>query len=70
MLFKRQAKNQIYDALHRGAVKVCMGLTVVSAVGVVYFGYKYYTDVRPQLKKQELKRIKDGEIMDKKELAS
>lgn len=70
MLFKPQAKNKIYDILHYGAVYVCMGVSVVSAAGLVYFGYKYFTDVKPQLKLQELKRIKDGEIVDKEELAS
>lgn len=64
MLMKRQAKNKIYDILHHGAVYVCMGVTVLSTAYLGYYGYKYFTAVKPQLKQEHLKKIKEGDIAD------
>lgn len=64
MLLKRQAKNKIYDILHHGTVYVCMGITLISTAYLGFCGYKYFTDVRPQRKIDELKKIKEGEITD------
>lgn len=65
MLLKRQAKNKLYDLLHHGTVWCCMGITVLSTAYLGYYGYKYFTDVRPKQKLEQLKKIKDdGNITD------
>lgn len=71
MLLKRQAKNKLYDILHHGTVYICMGITVVSTGYLGYLGYKYITYVRPQRKIEQLKKIKEGDLVDEtKTLAS
>lgn len=62
MLFKRQAKNKIYDVMHHGTVYVCMGITLISTAYLGYYGYKYFTDIRPKRKVEQLQKIKDGDI--------
>lgn len=64
MLFKRQAKNKLYDILHHGTVYICMGVTVLSTAYLGWYGYKYFTQIRPQRKIEELKKIKDGNLGD------
>lgn len=57
MLFKRPAKNKVYDILHHGAVYVCMGVTAAATVYLGYFGVKYFTEIKPNLKQEHLKKI-------------
>lgn len=64
MLLKRQAKNKLYDILHHGTVYICMGVTVLSTAYLGYYGYKYFTDIRPKRKIEELKKIKGEDISD------
>lgn len=64
MLLKRQAKNKIYDILHHGTVYVCMGVTILSTAYLGYYGYKYFTHIKPQRKIEELQKIKEGDIVD------
>lgn len=71
MLLKRQAKNKLYDILHHGTVYICMGVTVLSTAYLGWYGYHYFTHVRPLQKLEELKKIKDVELEDNtKALAS
>lgn len=62
MLLKRQAKNKIYDILHHGSVYVCMGVTVLSTAYLGYYGYKYFTQIKPQRKVEQLQQIKNGDL--------
>lgn len=61
MLFKPRARNQIYDVLHKGVVSICMGITVVGFGYISYRGYKYFTEIKPNLKAEQLRRIKESE---------
>lgn len=60
MLLKSRTRNKIFDRLHYGAVTLCIGVTVLSTVGVGYFGYVYFTQVKPQRKLEQLKMIQEG----------
>lgn len=64
MLLKSRAKNKLYDILHQSVVYVCMSITVVGTGYVGYRGYKYFTEVKPTLKAQQLKKIKEGDGLD------
>lgn len=64
MLLKRQAKNKLYDILHRGTVYICMGVTVISTAYLGWYGYNYFTVVRPQMKRDALEKIKAAEFGD------
>lgn len=64
MLLKRQAKNKLYDVMHHGAVYFCMGVTLLSTAYLGWSGYKYFTNVRPQMKRDELERIKAADLGD------
>lgn len=64
MLLKPRVKNKLYDFLHHGVVYVCMSVTVVGTGYLGYLGYKYITDVRPKLKAEQLKAIKQEENVD------
>lgn len=64
MLLKRQVKNRLYDVLHYGTVYMCMGVTVLSTAYLGFYGYKYYTDIKPNRKIEELQKIKEGDIVD------
>lgn len=59
MLFKAR-KNTLYDALHHGVVYICMGATLAGSTLLCYMGYKYFTTVKPNLRIQHLKKIKEA----------
>lgn len=59
MLFKAR-KNTIYDALHHAVVYVCMGATLAGSGVLCYMGYKYFTSVKPNLKIESLKKLKEA----------
>lgn len=60
MLLKQRVKNKLYDRLHHGTVKICMGVTVIGLIYIANFGYQYYTQVKPERKLQQLKVIEEG----------
>lgn len=62
MLLKRQAKNKLYDILHYGTVYICMGATAISTAYLGWYGYKYFTVIRPQKKIELLDKIKSEGI--------
>lgn len=64
MLLKRPAKNKIYDVLHHGTVYVCMGVSVLSMGYMGWFGYRYFTHIKPQRELEQLNKIKSGQIGD------
>lgn len=59
-MLKRSPTNRFLDKLHRGAVWVCMGVTIYATSYLVYRGYAYYANVRPQKKIEELNFIQEG----------
>lgn len=61
MLIKPRSKNQLYDILHKSVVSVCMGITVIGFGYLSYRGYKYFTEVKPTLKAEQLRKIKESE---------
>lgn len=46
---RKYAKNLLYDKLHRGAVLVCVGLTLYGSVILGDHVYKYFRYVRPRI---------------------
>lgn len=60
MLLKPRTRNKLFDRLHHGAVSLCIGVTILSTVGLCYYGYVYYTQVKPQRKKEQLKLLSEG----------
>lgn len=60
MLMKQKVKNKLYDRLHHGTVYICMGVSVLGLGYLGYFGYKYYTEIKPELKLKQLKLIEEG----------
>lgn len=64
MLLKRQAKNKLYDAMHRGTVYFCMGVTVLSTAYLGWYGYHYFSVIRPQMKRDALEKIKAADLAD------
>ncbi|XP_011174532.1 uncharacterized protein LOC105206760 [Solenopsis invicta] len=44
---KRKRKERLYDMMHRGAVRVCMGVTVVGSLLLGYKVYEYFRYIRP-----------------------
>lgn len=61
---KARARNKLYDFLHKSVVTVCMGVTVLGFGYLSYRGYKYFTEVKPKLKAEQLRRIKESEDED------
>lgn len=45
-------KNRILDTLHKSVVTVCMAVTAVSTVYLVYRGYHFYVNEKPLLHRQ------------------
>lgn len=68
MLNKPRAKNQIYDILHKSVVSICMGITVIGFGYISYRGYKYFTEIKPNLKAEQLRRIKESQDDDTAEV--
>lgn len=64
MLLKRQAKNKLYDVLHHGSVYFCMGVTVLSTAYLGWYGYNYFTVIRPQMKRDAIEKIKAADLAD------
>lgn len=62
MLLKRQAKNKLYDILHHGTVYVCMGVTVLATAYLGWSGYRYFTVIRPQMKRDAIDKIKAADL--------
>lgn len=62
MLMKEKVKNKFYDRLHHGTVKVCMAVTAIGTVFLVYSGYLYYTQIKPQRQLEQLKKIQQGTV--------
>lgn len=60
MLLKPRTRNKFFDLFHHGFVTVCIGVTVLSTVGLGYIGYFYYTQMKPQRKLEQLKIIQEG----------
>lgn len=60
MLMKARTRNKLFDRLHFGAVTTCMGITVLSMIGLGYYGYVYYSFIKPQQKLERLKIINEG----------
>lgn len=60
MLLKPRVKNKLYDVLHQSVVSICMGVTVIGFGYISYRGYKYFTEIKPNLKAEQLRRIKEG----------
>ncbi|XP_055906385.1 uncharacterized protein LOC129941712 [Eupeodes corollae] len=57
---ERVNRISILDKLHRGAVYACIGVT---AYGTFLLGvrvYRYFTVIRPERQRQELKMIEEG----------
>lgn len=46
---KKQARNILYDKLHRGGVLVCVGLTIYGSIILGDHVYKYFRYVRPRI---------------------
>lgn len=65
MAFNVQRKLRVYDVMHRGSVYTCVGITVLGHIYLGYRAVKYYWLDRPELRKDELLRIKS--IPDKDE---
>lgn len=61
MLMKPRAKNKLYDILHQSVVTVCIGITVIGFGYLSYRGYKYFTEIKPILKAEQLRKIKESE---------
>lgn len=57
MLLKPRNKNKLYDLLHHGSVYVCMGVTLAATGYLCFYGYKYFTEIKPNLKTMALKKI-------------
>lgn len=53
-------KYRIYDFFHRGAVRVCLTITVVGHIYLGYRAIRYYAFDRKVLREQELLRIKNA----------
>ncbi|XP_063900134.1 uncharacterized protein LOC135119657 [Zophobas morio] len=52
---KRGPKGSLLvDRLHKGFVLTCIAVTVYGCSVLAMRGYRYYTDVRPQLQKKQL----------------
>lgn len=60
MLMKPRVRNKLFDFLHQSTVTVCIGVTVLSSLGLCYYGYAYYTQIKPQRKLEQLKLLKEG----------
>jgi hypothetical protein len=59
---KKAPKALLIDTLHRSAVMLCMGVTVI---GTAFFGfrvYRYFTVVKPMRQQEELQMIQEGSI--------
>ncbi|XP_077255110.1 uncharacterized protein LOC143893494 [Temnothorax americanus] len=44
---RRRRKERLYDKMHRGTVKVCMGVTVIAGLLIGYKAYEYFRYIRP-----------------------
>ncbi|KAL6266526.1 hypothetical protein P5V15_003373 [Pogonomyrmex californicus] len=44
---RKRRKEMLYDKLHRGFVKVCMGVTLVSGLFLGYKVYEYFRYIQP-----------------------
>lgn len=64
MLLKARAKNKMYDILHHSVVYVCMSVTALGTGMLGYYGYRYFTHVKPNLKAEQLKKIKETDEQD------
>lgn len=58
---KKQARNLLYDKLHRGGVLVCVGLTLYGSLLLGDHFYKYFKYVRPQV--QAAKEAAEKELL-------
>lgn len=58
---KKQARNLLYDKLHRGGVLVCIGLTLYGSVLLGDHFYKYFMYVRPRI--QASKEAAERELL-------
>lgn len=62
MLLKPRTRNKLFDRLHFTGVSILMGITVFASANLIYFGYTYYTKLKPQRKLEELKLINEGKL--------
>lgn len=60
MLMKNRVRNKLYDRLHYGVVSICMGISVLGTIGLGYYGYVYFTQIKPQRKLEQLKLMNEG----------
>lgn len=65
---KRVRTNNILDKLHRGAVYACVGVTLYGTFLLGMRAYRYYTVVKPEREKADLKMITEGAPDTAKEL--
>ena len=62
IVMRKVPKAMFIDKLHRGAVSLCIGVTVI---GTALFGvriYRYFSVIKPMRQEQELKMIQEGSI--------
>ncbi|EZA51224.1 hypothetical protein X777_09901 [Ooceraea biroi] len=45
--YKRRRKERLYDKLHRGFVKTCIGVTLAASCMIGYKVYEYFRYIRP-----------------------
>ena len=57
-MIKRQARNKLFDSLHRGAVVTCVGVTLYGCFLLGLKVYKHFTVIVPQRKLKELEESK------------
>ncbi|XP_075156104.1 uncharacterized protein LOC142229427 [Haematobia irritans] len=57
---KRIGGSSLLDKLHRGAVYTCVGITLYGTFLLGMRGWRYYTVVRPERQKAELKMLEEG----------
>lgn len=60
MLMKSRTRNKLFDRLHQTAVTACIGVTILASIGIGYYGYVYFTQIKPQRKLEQLKIIQEG----------
>lgn len=60
MLIKSRVRNKLFDRLHHTAVTICIGVTLLTTIGIGYYGYVYFTQIKPQRKLEQLKIIQEG----------
>lgn len=65
---KPLAGSTLLDKLHRGAVYTCLGVTLYGTFLLGIRAYRYYTVVKPEREKNELKMITEDSHDNAKEL--